>query len=228
MDGWGLPRDLVVGVCDPVPAYRAGVVDILVRDGIPAEEAPTLEEWAAGQQRYALVVGDGTEELSECVIERALATVVLIRRRDSAAYLEALSKGATVGMPWDSSPEMIVEGLKFALVGYGVMPAELLRRAIPTAAHQPEVLSLGGEEMNHLVRLASGLTVAQLASESGYSEREMFRILRRVYDQLGVTGRTEALMKIAALGMLDSRAMVEESVRPERERESPDIKMALS
>jgi hypothetical protein len=42
--------------------------------------------------------------------------------------------------------------------------------------------------------LAQGRTVAQVADRSGYSERMMFRLLRDLYTELGVTNRTEAML----------------------------------
>jgi hypothetical protein len=40
----------------------------------------------------------------------------------------------------------------------------------------------------------------------GYSEREMFRLLRQLYDRMGVRNRTEALLKAAQCGPAVSAA----------------------
>ncbi|MDQ3641282.1 MAG: hypothetical protein M3450_07420 [Actinomycetota bacterium] len=60
------------------------------------------------------------------------------------------------------------------------------------------------EEVGWLQTLARGATVARLAGEVGYSEREMFRILSNLYQRMGVVSRTEALVQAAQWGLLES------------------------
>ena len=50
--------------------------------------------------------------------------------------------------------------------------------------------------------LASGRIVSQLAERSGYSERAMFRLLRKVYVRMQVRNRTEALLRARQQGWL--------------------------
>jgi DNA-binding CsgD family transcriptional regulator len=50
--------------------------------------------------------------------------------------------------------------------------------------------------------MANGQTVGELARAVGYSEREMFRLLRSLYERMGVRNRTEALLKAAQSGLL--------------------------
>ena len=57
--------------------------------------------------------------------------------------------------------------------------------------------------MDWLRALAAGATVHQLAERIGYSEREMYRLLRAVYDRLGVPNRTQALVWATRQGILD-------------------------
>jgi DNA-binding NarL/FixJ family response regulator len=59
------------------------------------------------------------------------------------------------------------------------------------------------EEVGWLADLAAGETVARIAHETGYSERAMFRRLREVYERLGVTSRTEAIVAAERLGLFD-------------------------
>ena len=63
-------------------------------------------------------------------------------------------------------------------------------------------LVLGARRVDRLQTMAKGRTVAQLARAVGYSEREMFRLLRQLYDRMGVRNRTEALLKAAQCGLL--------------------------
>ena len=51
--------------------------------------------------------------------------------------------------------------------------------------------------------LAAGATVAELAEGAGYSEREMFRILKQLYAALGVENRTQAIIWATRHGILE-------------------------
>ncbi|MCY4664597.1 MAG: hypothetical protein OXC00_08035 [Acidimicrobiaceae bacterium] len=54
-----------------------------------------------------------------------------------------------------------------------------------------------------LRRLASGVPIADMAAELGYSERSMYRALSKLWDKLGVSGRAAALQKATAEGLID-------------------------
>jgi DNA-binding CsgD family transcriptional regulator len=45
--------------------------------------------------------------------------------------------------------------------------------------------------------------VGELAESVGYSERAMYRQLRRLYERLGATNRTEALLQALRRGLID-------------------------
>jgi DNA-binding NarL/FixJ family response regulator len=61
---------------------------------------------------------------------------------------------------------------------------------------------LSAERLSWLRALAAGRTVAQLADQAGYSERAMFRLLRLLYQDMGVGGRVEALLRARDEGWL--------------------------
>ena len=63
--------------------------------------------------------------------------------------------------------------------------------------------SLTASERLMLKRLASGVPIAGLASEMGYSERSMYRELSRLWDKLGVSGRAAGLHKATVEGLID-------------------------
>ena len=64
-------------------------------------------------------------------------------------------------------------------------------------------LSLEASERLMLERLISGAAIADVASELGYSERSMYRELSRLWNKLGVSGRSAGLRKAIAEGLLD-------------------------
>lgn len=58
-------------------------------------------------------------------------------------------------------------------------------------------------EIEWLRAFARGARTAELAAAEGRSEREFYRILRRLWERLGVDSRTEAVALAARMGWLD-------------------------
>lgn len=61
---------------------------------------------------------------------------------------------------------------------------------------------LAPDEIDWLRALAHGTRVADLARESGYSERAMYRELRKLWNRLGVANRAQGLARAGELGLL--------------------------
>jgi DNA-binding NarL/FixJ family response regulator len=61
---------------------------------------------------------------------------------------------------------------------------------------------LTGEELTWLRRLADGSTVEQVADDAGFSERSMYRRMAAAYRKVGAETRTEAMVRLAQLGLL--------------------------
>jgi NarL family two-component system response regulator YdfI len=60
------------------------------------------------------------------------------------------------------------------------------------------------QQVTWLRRLAAGWTVARLASDAGYSERAMYRLLHALYRQIGVHTRLEAIILAHEEGWFES------------------------
>ncbi len=68
--------------------------------------------------------------------------------------------------------------------GQAVMPA-----AVAAVLAEPQAVSEhtpSARQLSWLRQLVTGVTVAQLAEQAGYSKRAMFRLLRVLYRQMGV------------------------------------------
>lgn len=63
--------------------------------------------------------------------------------------------------------------------------------------------SLQASQRLVLERLVSGAAIAEVASEMGYSERQMYRELSKLWDKLGVSGRAAGVLKAAVEGLID-------------------------
>lgn len=84
--------------------------------------------------------------------------------------------------------------------------ANRLERAARSVMHHmadsaPAVLSPA--ERHLLKRVSSGVPITELAAELGYSRRSMFRELARLWQELGVSNRTEGIQKAQSEGLLD-------------------------
>jgi DNA-binding NarL/FixJ family response regulator len=90
-----------------------------------------------------------------------------------------------------------------AVSGTSQLPTEVVRVLLSRGEPVPDSSEMPSpREAEWLQQLANGLTVAQLADQTGYSERAMYRLLRSLYAKLGVKTRMEALMFARERGWL--------------------------
>ena len=168
---------------DPVSAVnqlRHGIPLVLV---VPQEQVATL-----------LVVQRGLPDLAVTVVHVIAAVSV-------DACSAAFRAGAAGVVAVDAELDHVVDVVRAASVGAALLPAEVVRALCrPQTGPRPQ---LSPRERQWLRALAESTTVSSLARASGYSEREMYRLLARLYQQLGVSGRTEALLIAERWGLLD-------------------------
>jgi DNA-binding NarL/FixJ family response regulator len=197
-----------IAIFDPVPAYRRGLLAALEDVGLRAEAPDDLEAWAvAGGSRAALLTinfPEGLDTLAKLTkVNAELVTVALLREFTADAYRNVLAAGASGAAPWDAQPEIVVRVLRAAWDQQCILPVQMAHAlAMPGTLPKPELSTVTLCEAKWLRMLASGATVAELAHEASYSEREMFRLLQRLYEKMGVRNRTEALVKAARAGLL--------------------------
>ena len=67
---------------------------------------------------------------------------------------------------------------------------------------EPALLS--ERQLALLQAIAHGATVAEVASARGMSERQVRRILRQVWQALGVEGRNQGLVRAGRWGLVDA------------------------
>lgn len=195
-----------VVVLDPLACYRRGLAGALTGAGFEPFEPPDVEEWARSGDCGAVVIAlldeadarrlRGLRACAPSTPELALLPEVTVD-----AYRRAMRFGATAAIGRDASPEDIVECLSAACAGRAIMPVPLAL-ALALAADPGEHPSLTATEVGWLVGLSAGRTVSELAHEVGYSEREMYRRLHRLYAHMGVCGRTEALLAAQRWGLV--------------------------
>jgi DNA-binding NarL/FixJ family response regulator len=175
----GLPCDVLRGVADVLGVLGPGAPVVVV---LPHAEAAALAALEVdGQARVEAV-----HVLTEGSVE---------------AYSRALRAGATSAFQDSAELEHVIQAVRGAALGCTLLPKHVAR-----AMSRPEVgpaPRLERHERRYLRVLADGATVAGLARQSGYSEREMYRLLSGVYSRLGAANRTEALLLAERYGLLD-------------------------
>ncbi|MBG0568450.1 response regulator transcription factor [Actinoplanes aureus] len=200
-----------IAVADPLPVFRRGVMAILRDAGFETEAPDDLVAWVRGHQATAALVTVCSEsdwQLLE-TLHRASADVVLVALLEQvtvADSVRALRAGASCVVPRDTSPSALQEAFGAAVRGQSLVSIEVLRAlTVPSGtapAPAPASNQPSPDERKWLRELARGTTVGRLASDVGYSERMMFRLLRDLYTRLGADNRTDALIKAQAQGWL--------------------------
>ena len=199
-----------VAVVDPLPLYRHGVGATLAEAGIRTEAPEDLVAWAGVDEPrlvlFTVTAADGWAYLSTLCRVRAETKIIAVLEEASVhACVRALSAGAAAVLARDAPPRIMREVFDAAVRDNSLVPTSVLRAL--TDAGTPDPNATGSSqpmdaEKEWLRQLARGDSVARLAVRAGYSERMMFRLLRDLYTKIGVSGRTEALIKARGDGWL--------------------------
>src|SRR5215213_7861453 len=128
-------------------------------------------------------------------------SVALLRAVDTRGYASALAR-CTAAVPMEAELDELVATVWAASRGRTLLPALVARELAARAETSAAVPDLSDQQVRWLRDLASSATVTSLAKSAGYSEREMYRLLSALYARLGVTTRTEALLRADRWGLL--------------------------
>jgi DNA-binding NarL/FixJ family response regulator len=200
-----------VALIDPLPALRRGLAACLAAEGFTPAEPEDAAEWASTPRAGVLVLAllDDGHLTGLAGLRRQhpkLPIVGLVGEDAPGAYQAALAGGATTAASRADEPSHVIQAVRAAFDGYCLLPAGIVRKlAINPPAMRP--LSVTEEEVGWLATLARGVTIGEMAADVGFSQREMFRRLRAMYDRMGVAGRQEAVVAAAVAGVvkLDDR-----------------------
>lgn len=192
-----------VAVVDRLPLFRHGVQAALAEAGFQVDAPEDLLKWAqVDEPRLVLLtvaVADDWALLPElCRVRAETKIIAVLEEDDVRTCLRALTAGAVGIVSRDASPQVMRRVFDAAVGGTSILPILVLQALADGATH-----GVGGtrsdrpshSEQNWLRQLARGDSVAKLATDVGYSERMMFRMLRDLYVKVGVSSRTEAMMK---------------------------------
>jgi DNA-binding NarL/FixJ family response regulator len=196
------PASVSVAISDPQPLFRRGLANVLQEAGFTAEEPEDVCAWATHRARPAIIatVEHDADFALTSELRRACGDVVLVCllcEGPPAAYQLALSSGADAAVHRDAAPGEILNVFKAALGDRTLLPTGIAREMAEDGGAPGSAPELSDEERALLQALATGDKVSQIAHGLGFSDRETYRRLRRLYARLGVGSRSEALVLAA-------------------------------
>jgi DNA-binding NarL/FixJ family response regulator len=196
----------LVAVADPLPLFRAGAEAVLVAEGHEVESPVDLLGWARSRRRGVLVITLDSEEDWAVLgqvdsLGSEVFVVALLTGFHPFTGARAVHAGAHSVLRRDSPVQGLAQAVAAAENGVAVLPAEVVQD-LRVPGEGVSSRSPTPAQLSWLQALAAGSTVTELAEQAGYSERAMYRMLQRLYAQLGVRTRTEALIHAQSSGWL--------------------------
>lgn len=198
-----------VGVFNAPPVYVMGLSELLSTSGYALEEVDDPVAWIRRKgEDGAVLVGVNSESDLDIVVELKAeeprsVVVTLIDDFDPDVVQASLRAGAAGSIPKRAGAAQVALAFSAAMMDNVVIPARVARAIVSNGESSPRRDPEDDLQVSWLRYLADGGTVVGLGERVGYSEREMYRRLNRLYSRLGVPDRTAALLKAARLGWLD-------------------------
>jgi DNA-binding NarL/FixJ family response regulator len=143
----------------------------------------------------SMPVMDGVEATRR-IVERLsdVHVVVLTSFAEQHRVLDALEAGAVGYLLKDSDPDDVIAGIRAAHAGGSPLDPKAARVLLDARRSQRPSRELSGREEEVLRLVATGLANKQIARRLGISERTVKAHLTSVFQQLGVTDRTQAAL----------------------------------
>jgi DNA-binding NarL/FixJ family response regulator len=119
--------------------------------------------------------------------------VVLTSFADRSQIVAALDAGAVGYLLKDAEPEEVIRGVRAAAKRESPFAPKVARTLLDARAERPEA-QLSERELEVLRCVAKGLPNKLIARSLGISEKTVKAHLTRIYQQIGVTDRTQAAL----------------------------------
>ena len=130
--------------------------------------------------------------------------LILTAFDDEAKVRDAVHAGASGYLLKTAMAEDIIEGIREVLAGGAPMSPSIARKVLGMAAGRPTPAATGflSEREAEILRcLVEGLLKKQIALRLGLSIHTVDTYLRRVYEKLGVSSRSEAVTRALRDGL---------------------------
>ncbi len=143
----------------------------------------------------SMPVLDGVEATRRIAADFPSAHVVVLTSfAEQQRVLEALDAGAVGYLLKDAEPDDVLAGVRAAHAGGSPLDPKAARVLLDAQRAQRPARSLSAREEEVLRLVATGLANKQIARRLGISERTVKAHLTNVFQQLGVTDRTQAAL----------------------------------
>jgi DNA-binding NarL/FixJ family response regulator len=137
---------------------------------------------------------DGIEATKQIVeANDDVQVVVLTSFADRPQIVAALDAGAVGYLLKDAEPEEVIRGVRAAAKRESPFAPRVARTLLDARAERPEA-QLSERELEVLRCVAKGLPNKLIARNLGISEKTVKAHLTRIYQQIGVTDRTQAAL----------------------------------
>ncbi|MER6558798.1 hypothetical protein ABT300_13825 [Streptomyces sp. NPDC001027] len=165
----------------------------------PANAEAWLRERPGGVVLMTLRSAEDLDRLTALCRLRPRPLVVALPSAGDASLdvraMRAMRAGARSVVAREATVPTLQRAVSAALDGEAVMPGEVADLLVTgRGGRAPRGPVPSAEQIAWLRRLSDGWTVSRLASDTGYSERAMYRLLRAFYQRIGVNTRLEAIM----------------------------------
>ncbi|MDP9795545.1 DNA-binding NarL/FixJ family response regulator [Catenuloplanes nepalensis] len=206
-------------VVDDHPVVRRGLRAMLEGESWVSEvlEASTVadavREAVAGQadvvaMDFALPDGDGIEATRRILAARPAARIVMLTMTDDHdVVLKALNAGAAGFVVKDDDPDVVIDALRTAGNGGVVLGPSITATVLGgmnrgTARELPPPFDkLTPREREIMSHLLTGEPNAEIAKHLTISEKTIRNQLTAVFAKIGVTDRTQAVLRARDVGM---------------------------
>lgn len=196
-----------VTIVDACPARALGIATALAKDDFEIEvlhnEAAIRADCDADVIVLSLRDAADVRDVAARVLVSCgprVALVALVPDSSPATFRSAFRGGATGAVHADAHLDLIRECVRLAAQRRTVLPTHVVHGLV--SGRSGSDLAVETKEAAWLQALADGNTVAELARRESFSEREMHRLLRRLYERLGVRTRARALLLALQEGVI--------------------------
>jgi len=171
--------------------YQQGVTTVLLAAGYVVEEPADVLAWVGHDPPVVVLLTLGSERewdlLARLRGKEPGPVVIAVLDVGASAGLgvRAVRAGARSVLTRQMTAAALQRTVEATVGGQAVMPSAVATAlATGTRTTAGRQSSLSKDQLSWLRRLSAGVTVAQLASEVGYSERAMHRLLKAVYQEM--------------------------------------------
>ncbi len=198
-----------IAVVGGTPTWQRGMEATLADLGYAGVGLTGLNAWKPGRGGRAVIVFVPDDEIIDSLVDFTsnyphIPAVAVVPELELSSYATVLRAGARGAVDDADSIDVLGDVLLSAIQDRVSVPVSLARAMAQRIPPPQEIgVTVDESEAEWLRALAGGETVAGLAGSIGYSERETYRMLGELYQRLGVTNRTEAIIWATRHGMLD-------------------------